>query len=50
MEIIACRCGDLPDHTHVYELKQDGETIKYVEDPYDVVIWVDWKAVARATA
>lgn len=44
---LACTCGDLPAHSHVYAPKQVGKRIIMTEDPFDVRIWVDWKAVAR---
>lgn len=50
MEVILCMCGDLPAHQHVYKLEITGKKAVYIEDPYDVLIWVDWKAVARETA
>lgn len=46
MEIEMCTCDhvpNLPEHTHVWKIVD----MKYVLDPYDVRIWVDWKAVAR---
>lgn len=44
----ACTCGDLPAHSHVgaWVMQEDGLD-RYVVDPYDVRIWVDWKDVAR---
>lgn len=50
----ACHCDNLPAHSHSYRLAVDvdpmypgGTVMKYVQDEFDVSIWVDWKAVAR---
>lgn len=45
---IACTCDDLPAHSHVYQPKQDGKRLTMVPEPFDVRVWVDWRAVARA--
>lgn len=51
---IACTCDDLPAHSHVYRLGVDVDpmypdttVVKYIQDEFDIRIWVDWKAVAR---
>lgn len=50
MEEIACTCDGLPPHSHIYRRVQYGKRIVMDVDPYDVRIWVDWKAVARPEA
>lgn len=55
MEEIGCMCSGLPVHSHVYRSTIDPAKtaqdpvfrIRHELDPYDVRIWVDWKAVAR---
>lgn len=47
---IACTCDDLPAHNHVYRPQQDGARITMVPEPFDVHIWVDWRAIARSFA
>lgn len=50
---IACQCGDLPAHSHIYthvwvSNVETRHTHTLVEmEPFDVRIWVDWKTVAR---
>lgn len=45
---VACTCDDLPAHSHVYRtVNVAGLTVQREPDPYDVRIWVDWKAVAK---
>lgn len=52
---IACECDGLPAHSHVYTTVSDpnGPSIdgyrlrRRVADPFDVRIWIDWKALAR---
>lgn len=45
---IACQCDDLPAHSHAYKPILIDGVMRMVEDPYDVIIWVDWKAIARS--
>jgi hypothetical protein len=45
---VACLCDDLPAHSHVYQAQQDGQRITMVPEPFDVRVWVDWRAVARS--
>jgi hypothetical protein len=52
---VACECDGFPPHSHVYRWQDaEGRTTgllterpKWAPDPYDVRVWVDWKAVAR---
>lgn len=60
MDQVACTCDGLPAHSH----RATGRTVpgSLIEsgsfagmrrpciemDPYDIVMWVDWRAVARA--
>lgn len=44
---VACTCDGLPPHSHVYRPEQHGQRLDMVLDPYDVRVWVDWRAVAR---
>jgi hypothetical protein len=47
---LACTCDDLPAHSHVYRPVREGKRIEMVLDPFDVRIWVDWRAAAREFA
>lgn len=45
---VACTCDGLPAHSHVYRpVVARGGRLHMVIDPYDVRVWVDWRAVAR---
>jgi hypothetical protein len=45
---IGCSCGDLPAHSHTGEFRPNARGIVAMDyDPYDVRIWVDWKAIAH---
>lgn len=49
---IACRCDDLPSHSHIFEpVTQWVEGVRVytgsMEDTGEVRIWVNWKDLAR---